>query len=222
MLSDSKSLGLPRAPSAARSSTVRTRVEPTEPGPWWCRGRNLFLWLADRHIHTPRWWDKSTCEGLFLLLSSPRAFDIRSIGTGSWLVGGWFQFFKSLTSTLFFLFLPKTSPARNSSLSWEDQRRHVLTNGCWRTVSFWLNCPNRRPASPSLFPSHDTTQTGGGEILHKIHRKPASLRFGPCQGFIRSTRGKDLIVPRGQDAVVFETGRPTNTRRAPKLWHRLC
>lgn len=67
---------------------------------------------------------------------------------------------------------------------------HVLTNGCWRTVSFWLICPKQNGA-PVSRASTRTTQACGGEYCQdppKVHQSP----IRPCWVSEHERMGKDL------------------------------
>lgn len=111
---------------------------------------------------------------------------------------------KKLTTTAFSFFCSVFCSAKPFPV-W-DQRMHVLTNGCWRVVCFWLNVP-KQTGDAQPFPDCRRDPGLRWQKIVMFHPKPTSLE-SVYQGFRIPEDGKGPHLVPDQDAAVFETGRP--------------
>lgn len=211
----SKPLGLPRVPLRGPFVNGPYQVPETQARQAprallsGTQDAEYFPWPADRHgrIDTPKQevveihvlGELPEQRKTELLLSDPRALKLGSIGVSS---SGKKKKIDHHALFLFLLFgfLPsETFPA------W-DQRMHVLTNGCWRVVCFWLNLPKQ--TSPIV----DATQGSGGKRL-SCSTPPHSTHPVIVPGFQDNTRRweKDLTLSRIRTPPCSRPADPTNT-----------
>jgi hypothetical protein len=83
---------------------------------------------------------------------------------------------------------------------------HVSTNRCWRTVSFWLNCPKSIGSDPGLRwrnIARPTTKSTGFES--------ALSEFQSRRGWEKTSPNIDVLSQSSRS-------RPATFEKSPKLW----